>query len=222
MSHVSGLIASVLSAAVFLPFGSVAHADDVAAGGTSVNSTIPRCTKTLGDLSISEGVDQAWHAIFVRQTSLTSITPLLRNYVLQSNCFRVTIQGNASEKRITDTARQARGGEFRPSDQHGANQRVAANYYMEPVVDFTTASDTKTNLTGLFGQLGGLGGAVRKAAATVTLELSDVNAGVLVASAVGHGKSTAVALPFSSPDAPPDQKALAAALLDAFSSLVPG
>src|SRR5262245_39080566 len=86
---------------------------NVAAGATSVNSEIPRCSRTVGDIAIGTGENADWHQAFVRGTNMNSIVPLLRNYVLQSNCFRITTQASRSERAISGISQQGQGGDFR-------------------------------------------------------------------------------------------------------------
>ena len=198
------------------------RADNVAAGGASINSAIPRCEHTFGDIAIHEGTDQPWHSSFQNHTNMGNISPLLRNYVLQSNCFRITTQGAHSEGAIQGQVVQNRGGDFRPSGKNGPNQRVGASFYMEPTVNFSGSSKSFGNLGGMSVPFfGGLHVQGANGSATVTLEIYDARAGVLIASATGRGKASQVDIPFSSPSEDPGARSVAAAVLDAYRQLIP-
>ena len=67
-----------------------------AAGGTSVgaDSNLQRCSAPLGTLAVDDGRGKEWYASFGQATKVTSIEPLLRLAVQQSNCFVITSIGN--------------------------------------------------------------------------------------------------------------------------------
>lgn len=216
------IIALAVAGALAIASESAADAGNVAAGAASIDSTIPRCDHTFGDIAIHEGTDQPWHSAFQSRTNMGNISPLLRNYVLQSNCFRITSQGVASERAIQGVVAQNRGSDFRPSNKHGPNQRVGANFYMEPTVNFSGSSSSVANIGGFhLPGISGLPFRGKNGSAEVTLEIYDTNAGVLVASATGRGKASQVDIPFTSPSEDPDARAVSAAILDAYRQLIP-
>jgi len=131
-----------------------------AAGSTSVNAidSLQRCSEPLGTLAVDDGRNHAWWGPFYRNTQVTSIDPLVRLVVQQSNCFVITSLGNVRlEDRMSGITRfQRYSGEFRPGSNQQTGQRVAADYFLEPSIIF--AGDTTSGLAGGLGGLGGLGG----------------------------------------------------------------
>ena len=131
-----------------------------AAGSTSVNAvdSLQRCSEPLGTLAVDDGRNQAWWGPFYSRTQVTTIEPMVRLVVQQSNCFIITTLGNLRmENRISGiTQYQRNSGEFRAGSNQQRGQRVAADYYLEPAILF--AGDTTSGLAGGLGGLGGLGG----------------------------------------------------------------
>jgi hypothetical protein len=103
-----------------------------AAGGTSAgaNPSLERCAAPLGTLAVDDGRGKDWYASFGAATQVTSIEPLLRVAVQQSNCFVITAIGNSrTDSRLTAiTDKQRNSGEFRAGSQQQKGQRVAADY----------------------------------------------------------------------------------------------
>jgi hypothetical protein len=60
-----------------------------AAGSTSVNAvdSLQRCSEPLGTLAVDDGRNQYWWGPFYSRTQVTSIEPMVRLVVQQSNCF---------------------------------------------------------------------------------------------------------------------------------------
>ena len=85
-----------------------------AGGGTSAgaNSSLERCPAPLGTLAVDDGRGKEWYASFGAATKVTTIEPLIRLAVQQSNCFVITSVGNARTESklsaITDKQRNAR------------------------------------------------------------------------------------------------------------------
>ncbi|HEX4303523.1 MAG TPA: hypothetical protein VHZ78_12080 [Rhizomicrobium sp.] len=211
-----GWIAAMAAMACFVAIGPAPARDrddgsgGSAGGGAAINSDIPRCPHTYGDVAI-RGVD-------------ASLTSLLRRYVLQSNCLRITSQLSGRSEGDMDAVRdQGRGGEFRPSSRHGKNNRVGSNYYFETTVNFSNESGTHLNIGGFLGGLGNLVGGtdVHSGSATVTLELWDANAQVLISSATGKSSHSSMDMPFTASDGDPRMRAIDSATLDAFRQIVP-
>jgi len=110
-----------------------------AAGGASsvnANPTLERCDAPLGTLAVDDGRGKEWYASFGAATKITTIEPLIRLAVQQSNCFVITSVGNnRTESRISSiTDKQRNSGEFRAGSKQQKGQRVAADYYMEPSI----------------------------------------------------------------------------------------
>lgn len=176
-----------------------------AAGSTSVNAidSLQRCSEPLGTLAVDDGRSHAWWGPFYRNTQVTSIDPLVRLVVQQSNCFVITSLGNVRlEGRMSGITRfQRYSGEFRPGSNQQAGQRVAADYFLEPSIIF--AGDTTSGLAGGLGGLGGLaggrwgglaagalGGALRSNSTNVAMSLHDIRSGVQIAASEGSSTAT--------------------------------
>src|SRR6218665_3713213 len=107
---------------------SATEAKGGAAGATSVdaNSKLQRCDAPLGTLAVDDGRGKEWYASFGAATKVTSIEPLLRLAVQQSNCFVITsIGNNRTESRLSAiTDKQRNSGEFRAGSKQQKGQRV--------------------------------------------------------------------------------------------------
>ncbi len=212
-----------------------------AAGSTSAgaNSNLQRCDAPLGTLAVDDGRDKEWYASFGEATKVTSIEPLIRLAVQQSNCFVITsIGNNRTEGKISGiTDKQRNSGEFRAGSQQQKGQRVAADYYLEPavIIDDESTGQVVGALGGLLGSrnrnLGALAGGLESKASVVTMTLLDIRSGVQIA--ISEGNSTATnygaALGVFGPSAggslsgfsrTPAGKATVAAFTDAYNNMV--
>ena len=212
-----------------------------AAGGTSVgaNSTLERCASPLGTLAVDDGRDKEWWGSFGAATQVTSIEPLIRLAVAQSNCFVITsIGNNKTEGKISAiTDKQRNSGEFRAGSKQQKGQRVAADYYLEPaiIIDNESTGQVVGALGGLLGSknrsLGALAGGLESKASVVTLTMFDIRSGVQIAISEGNATATnyGAALSVFGPTAggslagfsrSPAGKATVAAFTDAYNNMV--
>lgn len=170
-----------------------------AAGGSTsagADSTLERCDQTLGTIAVDDGREADWYGRFGSATQVTSIEPLLRLAVQQSNCFIITAIGNqrsdARLSRITELQRNS--GEYRAGSKQQKGQRVAADYYLEPQIIINDASvgGVGATLGGLVGNraIGALAGGLQTKASVVTLSLFDIRAAVQIAAAEGSSTAT--------------------------------
>lgn len=217
---------------------SATEAKGGAAGGTSVgaNSNLQRCDAPLGTLAVDDGRGKEWYASFGQATQVTSIEPLLRLAVQQSNCFVITsIGNNRMESKISAiTDKQRNSGEFRAGSKQEKGQRVAADYYLEPQIIINNDSTGKVAgaLGGLIGRgFGGIAGSLESKASVVTLTLMDIRSGVQIG--ISEGNSTATnfgaalgafgggaAGGLSGFSRTPEGKATVAAFMDAYNNMV--
>jgi hypothetical protein len=169
-----------------------------AAGGTSVgaNPTLERCPAPLGTLAVDDGRGKEWYASFGRATKITTIEPLIRLAVQQSNCFIITsIGNNRLESKLTGiTDKQRNSGEFRAGSKQQKGQRVAADYFMDPsiVIDESPTGRLAGAVGGaLLGGRGGqlIGAGMESRVSVVTLSLFDIRSSVQIA--ISEGNSTA-------------------------------
>ena len=165
-----------------------------AAGGASVNAnkSLRRCDKPLGTLAVSDGRIEG-------SRQVTTIDPLLRLAVQQSNCFMLTAAGNEASQakidRIKDKTRNS--GETRAGSNFHKGQMVATDYLLEPsvIVANEATGGNNVNLGAAVGGfnplagaiIGGIGAMSAKEIRTsdVALTLTDVRSEVQVALASG-------------------------------------
>lgn len=209
-----------------------------AAGGTSAgaNSSLERCSAPLGTIAVDDGRGKEWYASFGAATKVTTIEPLLRLAVQQSNCFVITSIGNArTDSRIAAiTAQQRNSGEFRAGSNQQKGQRVAADYFMEPsiIIDNDSTGKMAGTLGGLLGGgFGRIAGSVESKASVVTLTLFDIRSSVQIAISEGNATATnygaalgafggGAAAGLSGFSRTPEGKATVAAFVDAYNSMV--
>jgi hypothetical protein len=221
--------------------GNSTAASGSAGGSTSVgaNASLQRCDSPLGTLAVDDGRGKEWYGSFGRETQVTSIEPLIRLAVQQSNCFVITsIGNNRTESKISSiTDKQRNSGEFRAGSKQQKGQRVAADYYLEPavIIDNESTGQLAGALGGLLGSrnrnLGVLAGSLESKSSVVTMTLLDIRSGVQIA--ISEGNSTATnygaALGAFGPSAggslggfsrTPAGKATVAAFTDAYNNMV--
>ncbi len=209
-----------------------------AAGGTSVgaNSSLERCSAPLGTLAVDDGRGKEWYASFGAATKVTSIEPLLRLAVQQSNCFVITsIGNNKTESKLSAiTDKQRNSGEFRAGSQQQKGQRVAADYFLEPaiIIDNDSTGKIAGGLAGLIGGgFGALAGSMESKASVVTLTMFDIRSGVQIAISEGNATATnfgaalgafggGAAAGLSGFSRTPEGKATVAAFTDAYNNMV--
>ena len=213
-------------------------ATGAAGGATSVNAnpTLERCDAPLGTLAVDDGRGKEWYASFGAATKITTIEPLIRLAVQQSNCFVITSVGNnrTESKMSAITDKQRNSGEFRAGSRQQKGQRVAADYYMEPsiIIDNDATGQLMAGVGGLFGSVGSLvGGAMQSKASVVTLSMFDIRSGVQISISEGNATATnfgaamgafgggAVA-GLGGFSRSPEGKATVAAFMDAYNNMV--
>lgn len=209
-----------------------------AAGSTSTGSNwaLERCDEPLGTLAMDDGREQDWYYAFGAATKVTTIEPLLRLSVQQSNCFVITSIGNTRTEskiaRITDKQRNS--GEFRAGSKQQKGQRVAADYLMEPAIVINNDSTGKVvgGIAGFLpGALGGLAGSLESKVSVVTLTMYDIRSGVQIAVSEGNASATnygaalgafsgAAVAGLGGFSRTPEGKATVAAFVDAYNNMV--
>lgn len=240
--HIAGVAASMVLAGcaggmanLGIPMPGVSGA---AAGGVSADadSSLQRCDRTLGTVAIDDGREADWYRAFGAATQITTIEPLLRLAVQQSNCFVITSVGNLRSdsrlSRITDTQRNS--GEYRAGSNQHKGQRVAADYYLEPniVINNAATGGVAGALGGrLGGTLGALAGGLQSRSSVVTLSLFDIRSAVQISAAQGSSTATnygaamsafggGKAGALSGYSTTPEGKATVAAFIDAYNGMV--
>ena len=209
-----------------------------AGGGASVdaNSSLEHCNQSLGTLAIDDGRAERWYNDFGSATRITTIEPLLRLAVQQSNCFVITSIGNKetdrSISRITDIQRNS--GEYRSGSKQHKGQKVAADYYMKPQIVINNSSIGKfgSSVVGFFHpELGNIAGGLDMKSSVVTLSLFDIRSGLQISasegSATSNNFSAAMSVfgsrsgaKLSGMTSTPEGKATVAAFVDAYNGMV--
>lgn len=131
------------------------------AGGAATenkNSSLEHGDTMLGTLGVVEDQNASWFQE-LRNYKLGSTVPVIRMMIQQSNCcFVVVERGNAMQNMNTERALQ-QSGEMRGGSNLGKGQMVAADYTMNPSIQFSL------NTGGMGGALGGFSGALGVAGA---------------------------------------------------------
>lgn len=169
-----------------------------AGGSTSVNANkaLERCSSPLGTLAVSDGR-------FSGASNVTTVDPLIRLAVQQSNCFVITSIGNRQTRALLNDIvdEQRESGEYRAGSKQEKGQRVAADYLLDPQVIVNNEA-TGGGGAGLGGALlgaglgvAGLGALASVATASmetrttdVALTLTDIRSTVQVA--ISQGSAT--------------------------------
>lgn len=209
-----------------------------AAGGSSAgaNPNLERCDAPLGTLAVDDGRGKEWYASFGAATKVTSIEPLLRLAVQQSNCFVITsIGNNRTESKLSAiTDKQRNSGEFRAGSRQEKGQRVAADYFLEPAIIIDNDSTGKVAAgLGAFlpGGFGALAGSMESKASVVTMTLFDIRSGVQIGISEGNATATnfgaalgafggGAAAGLGGFSRTPEGKATVAAFVDSWNSMV--
>lgn len=213
-------------------------ATGAAGGSTSVNAneSLERCDAPLGTIAVDDGRGKDWYASFGAATQVTTIEPLIRLAVQQSNCFVITsIGNNRTESKISGiTDKQRNSGEFRAGSKQQKGQRVAADYYLEPaiIINNDSVGGMAAGLGGLLGGTAGrLAGSLQSKQSVVTMTMYDIRSGVQLS--ISEGNSTATnygaalgafgggaAGSLSGFSRTPEGKATVAAFMDAYNKMV--
>ena len=166
-----------------------------AAGGETAageNSALEKCSETLGTLAVVEDQTAPWWGDYYhRYPKLGSTVPVLRMMIQQSNCFVVVERGRAMNNMMQERALM-QSGEMREGSNFGKGQMVAADYTMNPSIQFSAKGTGGLGgaIGGLFGSTAGfLAGGLKSNEAATTLLLIDNRSGVQISSAVGNAKN---------------------------------
>jgi Curli production assembly/transport component CsgG len=215
--------------------GSKGTITGAAGGATSegANSTLERCDQALGTIGVVEDQNAGWYRT-LQSYKLGSTVPVLRMMIQQSNCFVVVERGAAMQNMNIERQLQ-RSGEMREGSNMGAGQMVAADYTMNPSIQFSQNTGGMGGALGglsrSLGVLGALAGGIKTNEASTTLIMIDNRSGVQLAAAEGTAKNTDFAL-FGSAfgwagaggaggySSTPEGKIIIAAFADSYNQLV--
>ena len=105
------------------------------ANAAKANSAIERCDQSLGTLALVEDQHAPWY-YELRNRKLGSTVPVIRMMIQQSNCFVVVERGQALHNMKQERALQD-SGEMRQGSNFGKGQMVAADYTINPSIQFS-------------------------------------------------------------------------------------
>lgn len=200
---------------------------------------VEHCDETLGTLAVVEDQDGDWYRYLTSDLHLGSLAPLLRMMVQQSNCFAVVERGRAMRNMRQERSLEDEG-ELRSNSKFGKGQMVAADYTLNPSINFSQndAGGVGAAVGGLLGHIGGrwgvgaVGGSLKFKRAETIVTMIDNRSGVQIASAQGQARKTDFGLSgwgFGSGlvggaaggyTNTPEGKVLAAAFVDAYNNMV--
>jgi hypothetical protein len=195
---VSLLACAGLAGAQEVGGGSKGAVTGAAGGATSEggNSSLERCDQALGTIGVVEDQNAGWYRT-LQSYKLGSTVPVLRMMIQQSNCFVVVERGAAMQNMQMERQLQ-RSGEMREGSNMGAGQMVAADYTMNPSIQFSQNTGGMGGALGglsrSLGVLGAIAGGIKTNEASTTLIMIDNRSGVQLAAAEGTAKNTDFAL----------------------------
>ena len=164
------------------------------ANSSGASATLEHCDAPLGTVGVVEEQDGDWYRYLTSDLRLPSTIPVIRMLIQQSNCFVVVERGRAMKNMMQERA-LADSGEMREGSNFGKGQMVAADYTLNPSINFSQSD--AGGVGGVLGAFGGrigavgaiVGGLKFKRAETV-LTMIDNRSGVQIATAMGLGKKT--------------------------------
>lgn len=174
--------------------GNTGRGATAGASASNAHAGLEHCDRPYGTLSLVEDQAGDWYQYLTSDLRLGSTVPVLRLLAQQSNCFVVVERGRAMGNMMQERA-LADSGETREGSHFGKGQMVAADYTMNPSIQFATSD--AGGVGGFLSAFGGkaahagavLGGLKFKKAST-TLMLIDNRSGVQLAAAEGQARKT--------------------------------
>jgi curli biogenesis system outer membrane secretion channel CsgG len=201
--------------------------------GTGAN--LEHCDQPLGTVGVVEEQEGDWYRYLTSDLRLPSTVPVIRMLIQQSNCFVVVERGRAMRNMMQERALMD-SGEMREGSNFGKGQMVAADYTLNPSINFSQSN--AGGIGGVIGSFGGKWGAVGAIAgglkfkkAETMLTMIDNRSGVQIGVAQGNATKTDFSLGFGGYGGSgfgglggytntPEGKALAAAFANAYNNLV--
>ena len=212
------------------PQGAAAGAN---AKGAAMN--LESCDEPMGTIAVVEEQEGDWYRYLSTDLRLPSTVPVIRMLIQQSNCFVVVERGRAMQNMMQERALMD-SGELRQGSDFGKGKMVAADYTMNPSINFSQSD--AGGIGGILGAFGGRLGAVGALAgglkfkkAETMLTMIDNRSGVQIGIAQGNATKTSFSLGgvgggsggfggLGGYSNTPEGKALAAAFANAYNNLV--
>ncbi|MBN8717550.1 CsgG/HfaB family protein [Thermomonas sp.] len=208
-----------------------------AAGANSQGAAanLEHCAEPMGTIAVVEEQEGDWYRYLTTDLRLPSTVPVIRMLIQQSNCFVVVERGKAMRNMMQERALMD-SGELRQGSDFGKGQMVAADYTLNPSINFSQSNAGGIGAAlGMFGgKLGGVGalvGGLKFKKAETMLTMIDNRSGVQIGVAQGNATKTDFGLGIGGGSAggfgalggysnTPEGKALAAAFANAYNNLV--
>lgn len=203
------------------------------AQGTAAN--LESCDEPMGTIAVVEEQEGDWYRYLTSDLRLPSTIPVIRMLIQQSNCFVVVERGRAMQNMMQERALME-SGEIRSGSHFGKGQMVAADYTMNPSINFSqsNAGGIGAALGAFGGRLGGIGaivGGLKFKKAETMLTMIDNRSGVQIGVSQGNATKTDFGLggfgggsggfgALGGYSNTPEGKALAAAFANAYNNLV--
>ena len=212
------------------PQGAAAGAN---AKGAAAN--LESCDEPMGTIAVVEEQDGDWYRYLTSDLRLPSTIPVIRMLIQQSNCFVVVERGRAMKNMMQERALMD-SGELREGSNFGKGQMVAADYTMNPSINFSQSNaggigGVLSAFGGRAGAIGAVVGGLKFKKAETILTMIDNRSGVQIGVAQGNATKTDFGLGIGGGGSggfgalggytnTPEGKALAAAFANAYNNLV--
>lgn len=204
-----------------------------AAGANSQGAAanLEHCAEPMGTIAVVEEQEGDWYRYLTTDLRLPSTVPVIRMLIQQSNCFVVVERGRAMRNMMQERALMD-SGELRQGSDFGKGQMVAADYTLNPSINFSQSNAGGIGAAlgafgGPLGAVGALVGGLKFKKAETMLTMIDNRSGVQIGVAQGNATKTDFGLgagggfgALGGYSNTPEGKALAAAFADAYNNLV--
>ena len=209
-----------------------------AAGGANAKGAainLESCDEPMGTVAVVEEQEGDWYRYLTSDLRLPSTVPVIRMLIQQSNCFVVVERGRAMQNMMQERALQE-SGEIRGGSNFGKGQMVAADYTINPSINFSQSNaggigGALGHFGGALGAVGALAGGLKFGKAETMLTMIDNRSGVQIGVAQGAAKKTSFGIGIGGAGSngfgalggysnPPEGKTIAAAFANAYNNLV--
>lgn len=169
------------------------------AAQSNAEQQLEHCDETLGTVAVVEDQEGDWYRYLTSDLRLGSTAPVIRMMIQKSNCFAVVERGRAMDNMRQERALED-SGELRDGSGFGRGQIVAADYTINPSINFSqnNAGGVGASVGGLLSKLGGklgsavgsMGGGLKFKRAETMLTMIDNRSGVQIGAAQGEARKT--------------------------------
>ena len=195
------LIVAATSAPAQAQFSKKKNDPQGSAGGANAQgagANLEYCDEPMGTIAVVEEQEGDWYRYLTTDMRLPSTVPVIRMLIQQSNCFVVVERGRAMQNMMQERALQD-SGEMRAGSNFGKGQMVAADYTVNPSINFSQKNaggigGALGHFGGALGAVGALAGGLKFGKAETMLTMIDNRSGVQIGVAMGAAKKTSFGL----------------------------